>query len=193
MTNSEHDHLARVVIDHIQESIGSSSSAPDAYQFTSQLCTDPPRILEERSRPTRIWRRSPGSKDFDCLDAPDHITFQVGAVSFDQLGNCVGVAQDSKRLLQRLEIVRTDENRRRCPVAGNHDTLMMALNSLDKLRETVSNGPKRFTHGHNCATPEPNRDEHRFGSITLNLRSGRISSAFASRITRIVECERTMS
>lgn len=94
----------------------------------------------EPSPPTRIWRRSPGSKVFDCLDAPDHVIFQIGPVCFDKLSDGVRIAQNCECLLQRLEIVGTDENRGRCPVAGDHDTLMMALNPVDKLRESVSDG-----------------------------------------------------
>jgi len=88
-------------------------------------------------------------------------------VSFDKLGNCVRVTQNGKRLLQRFEIVWTDENSGRCPVAGDDDTFMMFLNSFDKLGETVSNGSQRFAHGHNCATPELKLEDIGIGALTV--------------------------
>jgi hypothetical protein len=60
---------------------------------------------------------------------------------------------------------------------------MMSLNSLDKLRETVPNSSQRFTtHGHNCATPEPKREDLRLDSITVN------SKADISRPQSLREC-----
>lgn len=74
-------------------------------------------MLLELSPPARGQRSSPRPEGPYRVDATHYITFQIGTMGFDELRNCVGVLQHRKCLLKRLEILRTDEDRRRRPVA----------------------------------------------------------------------------
>ncbi len=74
-------------------------------------------------------------------------------MGFNELGNRLGVLQYCQRLLERLEILRTDQDRGWRPIASDYYTFVVGLHTLNELREAISNSSqRRARHGHNCAT-----------------------------------------
>ena len=69
----------------------------------------------------------------------------------------VGIRQDSQRLLQRLKVLETDDDRRRAAGLGDRDPSVLGLNLLDNLREPVFH----FSQGQLLTGTSPNvRDLH---------------------------------
>jgi hypothetical protein len=52
-----------------------------------------------------MGRRSPGAKRSDRVGTSDHITFDVGPICLDQLGNGLGIARDGDGLFEGFEII----------------------------------------------------------------------------------------
>lgn len=83
-------------------------------------------------------------------------------MGFYEFGNRFGVFQHREGLLEGLEILRTHQDSRWCPVSCDYYPLVMFLNSFDELRKPVPDRPQRFTaHGHNCATRQERMEEAR--------------------------------
>ena len=85
------------------------------------------------------------------ISAADDVATRVGGIGLPDVGQSLGIAQDVDRLLHLGEILRTENDRRRLSVAGNHDAFMLVLDPIDDLGQVVSDIPQGLSrHGHNC-------------------------------------------
>jgi hypothetical protein len=74
----------------------------------------------------------------DCINAADNIAARIGHVSFADVGKCPGIAQHIDGLFTLGQVLRADQNGSCTAVPGNHDPLMLALNSVHELRRVVA-------------------------------------------------------
>lgn len=76
-------------------------------------------------------------------------------MSFDEFSHGIGITERRHSLFERLQVFWADEYGGWGPVLGDHDTLVVRMDTLDELGEAVAHRPQGFTrHGHNCATPD---------------------------------------
>jgi hypothetical protein len=72
---------------------------------------------------------------------------------FDQLADRSLVAEKIQGLFQAVEVIGANENGGWPTIARNDDAFVLALDSVDELRESIFHVPQGISrHGYNCAT-----------------------------------------
>ena len=134
---------------------------------------------------------SAGTQLSDGVDPANNVPVGDRTLGLAKLGQCCSVRQHVKRLLERFEIIRADEHRRRGAVPSDHNTFMVSLHSVDKLRQAILHRPQRFRrHGYHCATARRSycrvarRPDQREGAI--GRLGGRGPTAFNLRSLEMV-------
>jgi hypothetical protein len=73
------------------------------------------------------------AKITDGVYASDQIAGGHGALGVPKLFDGLAVGEEVEGFFQRLQVVRTDEDRGRCAVPGDHDPIVLLLDSIDEL------------------------------------------------------------
>lgn len=76
---------------------------------------------------------SPTTQPADGVDTPDDVASGHGEFRNSQLLDGLAVREEVEGFLQGFQVVRADEDRRRRPVPGDHDSVMLLLDSIDEL------------------------------------------------------------
>ncbi len=77
-----------------------------------------------------------------CLYTAHYITPLDRLLALGNRLHLLGVAQDRQRLFERFKIFRVDEDGRGLVVPGDDEPLMVAMDPLDKIGETISSSLK---------------------------------------------------
>ena len=192
MFDSEHGHLPQFLVDAVQHSIGPTSSAVEPGEFVAERTTDPVWILDQGAGDEidhgcadRLGKllgdgacRWTGHDEFvrnlkspSCrraqrayrIDASHDIARGDGCFGLEQGSHGIAVAQQFECLFQAPEIVRADQDRRGSTIAGNDDTLVLAVDPVNEFGEPIFHVPERIgcRHGHDCATVDLGRQPSR--------------------------------
>jgi hypothetical protein len=84
-----------------------------------------------------VRRRSLAEPEYGIHPA-DNVTAGIRRVGFSDVGERFGISEDVYGLLKLREILWADENCCRVAVTGQYDPLMLALHTIDVLREMVA-------------------------------------------------------
>src|ERR1700712_4821719 len=94
---------------------------------------------------------SPGGAA-DSVDAANHIALGVGGICLTDVGQGLGVAQDGDGFFKLCKVGGADDHRSIVAVTGDDDAFVLAFDTVDDLRQVVTNPSQRLSssHAHNC-------------------------------------------